>query len=175
MVFDLSKQLLALMSWVEGPFCAFSTLASKSDFTTTQLNFVSQNWWPLRPLGWYGVNTCPMAAFSGFLDSYRPAVLGNALVTILPDPHGQQNRCIFSMSCINVAKRPWYGQLKIKPSYTIVHYYVFSYFIYYGGPTMALLFIIITMYLVSSYIMLAHRRQSMPFWHSLLTINYVLL
>jgi len=30
------------------------------------------------------------------------------------------------MSCINVAKQPWFGQLKIKPSYTIVHYYVFS-------------------------------------------------
>ena len=42
------------------------------------------------------------------------------------------------MSCINVAKRPWYGQLKIKPSYTIVHYYVFSYFIYYGGPPTAI-------------------------------------
>jgi hypothetical protein len=27
------------------------------------------------------------------------------------------------MSCINVAKRPWYGQVKIKPSYTIVLYY----------------------------------------------------
>jgi len=30
------------------------------------------------------------------------------------------------MSCITVAKRPCYGQLKIKPSYTIVHHYVFS-------------------------------------------------
>jgi len=30
------------------------------------------------------------------------------------------------MSCINVAKQPWYGQLKIKPSYTIVCYYVFG-------------------------------------------------
>ena len=26
------------------------------------------------------------------------------------------------MSCITVAKRPWYDQLKIKPSYIIVHY-----------------------------------------------------
>ena len=31
------------------------------------------------------------------------------------------------MSCIvAVAKQPWYGQLKIKPSYPIVCYYVFS-------------------------------------------------
>jgi hypothetical protein len=30
------------------------------------------------------------------------------------------------MSCINLAKRPWYGQLKIKPSYCIVGYCVFS-------------------------------------------------
>jgi hypothetical protein len=42
------------------------------------------------------------------------------------------------MSCINVAKQPCYGQLKIKPSYTIVLYYVFSLFIYYGGPSTAM-------------------------------------
>jgi len=30
------------------------------------------------------------------------------------------------MSCITVAKQPWYGEFKIKPSYTIVHYYVLS-------------------------------------------------
>ena len=29
------------------------------------------------------------------------------------------------MSCINVAKRPCYGLLKIKPSYNIVRYYVY--------------------------------------------------
>ncbi len=28
------------------------------------------------------------------------------------------------MSCITVAKRPCYGQLKIKRSYNIVHYYL---------------------------------------------------
>jgi hypothetical protein len=30
------------------------------------------------------------------------------------------------MSCITVAKRPCYGQLKINPIYTIVHHYVLS-------------------------------------------------
>jgi hypothetical protein len=25
------------------------------------------------------------------------------------------------MSCITIAERPWYGQLKIKPSYSIVY------------------------------------------------------
>jgi hypothetical protein len=30
------------------------------------------------------------------------------------------------MSCITVAKQTWYGQLKIKPSYTIVYHYVLS-------------------------------------------------
>ena len=30
------------------------------------------------------------------------------------------------MSGINVAKKLWYGQLKLKPIYTIVLYYVFS-------------------------------------------------
>ena len=35
----LSTQLVTLMSWGEGPFCAFWTLAAKSDFTTPQLDF----------------------------------------------------------------------------------------------------------------------------------------
>jgi len=30
------------------------------------------------------------------------------------------------MSCMNVAKQPCYGLLKITPSYTIVHYNVIS-------------------------------------------------
>ena len=30
------------------------------------------------------------------------------------------------MSCITVAKWPCYGPLKIKPSYTIIRYYIFS-------------------------------------------------
>jgi len=39
MVFDLSTQLVASMSYVEGPLHAFWTLASESDFhnATTQL------------------------------------------------------------------------------------------------------------------------------------------
>ena len=42
------------------------------------------------------------------------------------------------MSCITVAKQPCYGLLKIKPIYTIVHHYVLSWFLYYGGPLMAI-------------------------------------
>jgi hypothetical protein len=41
------------------------------------------------------------------------------------------------MSCTNVAKRPWYGQLKIKPSYTLF----------------------VALYLVNSYIMVVRRWQ----------------
>jgi hypothetical protein len=63
--FDRSTQLVALMSWVEGPFRAFWTLALKSDFTMPQLDFLRQNRWPWRPLGRYGANTHPMAAPSG--------------------------------------------------------------------------------------------------------------
>jgi len=37
--FNLSTQLVALISWVEGPFLAFLMLASESNFTTPQLNF----------------------------------------------------------------------------------------------------------------------------------------
>jgi hypothetical protein len=42
------------------------------------------------------------------------------------------------MSWITVAKQPCYGPLKIKPSYIIVHYYVISYFVYFGGPPTAM-------------------------------------
>jgi hypothetical protein len=42
------------------------------------------------------------------------------------------------LSCITIAKRPCYGLLKIKPSYTIVHHYVLSYFLNYGDPPTAM-------------------------------------
>jgi hypothetical protein len=68
------------------------------------------------------------------------------LGTVPSDPHGHRNgsrsRSFFSvidfMSCITVAKRPCYGLLKINPSYNIVHNYVFSKFVYYGGPPTAM-------------------------------------
>ena len=37
------------------------------------------------------------------------------------------------IACITVAKLPYFGRLKIKPSNNIVPYYVFILFIYYGG------------------------------------------
>ncbi len=65
--------------------------------------------------------------------SPRPVVLGDALGIAPMHCHDHQigswMRCIFSVvnfnSCIIVAEQPWYGQLKINPTYTIVHYYVF--------------------------------------------------
>jgi hypothetical protein len=42
------------------------------------------------------------------------------------------------MSCITGAKRQCYGQLKIKPSYDIVRYFVLIYFLYYGSPPKAI-------------------------------------
>jgi hypothetical protein len=60
-----STQLAALMSWVEGPLCAFWTLALKSDFTTQQLYYLRKNRWPWRLLGQYGANTGPIPASSG--------------------------------------------------------------------------------------------------------------
>jgi hypothetical protein len=39
---------------------------------------------------------------------------------------GQFLSVIDFMSCITVAKGPFYGLLKIKPSYAIVHHYVLS-------------------------------------------------
>jgi hypothetical protein len=42
------------------------------------------------------------------------------------------------LPCITVAKQPCYGQLKVKPSYNIVCYYVVIQFVYYGGPPTAM-------------------------------------
>jgi len=42
------------------------------------------------------------------------------------------------LSCITVVKQPCYGQLKIKPSYYIVGYYVLIEFVYYCGPPTAM-------------------------------------
>ena len=42
------------------------------------------------------------------------------------------------LSCITVAKRPCYGQLKIKPSHTIVCYYVLILLVLFGHPPMAM-------------------------------------
>ena len=42
------------------------------------------------------------------------------------------------MSCITKAKQPWYGPLKLKPSYIIVHCYGISKFVYFGGPPTAM-------------------------------------
>ena len=42
------------------------------------------------------------------------------------------------VSCITGAKRQCYGQLKIKPSYDIVRYFVLIYFLYYGSPPKAI-------------------------------------
>jgi hypothetical protein len=56
---------LMMMSWGEGPFRAFWMLASKSDFTMPQLDFLRRNWWPWRLPRQYRTNTCLMAASSG--------------------------------------------------------------------------------------------------------------
>ena len=42
------------------------------------------------------------------------------------------------LSCITVAKRPCYGRLKIKPSHTIVCYYVLIELVLFGHPLMAM-------------------------------------
>ncbi len=39
---------------------------------------------------------------------------------------GQFFSFVNCLSCITVTKRPCYGQLKLKPSYIIIHYYVIS-------------------------------------------------
>jgi hypothetical protein len=39
---------------------------------------------------------------------------------------------------INLAKEPCYGSLKLKTTYTHVHYYVYCYFVPYWPPPMAI-------------------------------------
>ncbi len=46
---------------------------------------------PWRPLGWYRVSSCPMAASSGFLGSPRHAASGNAVCFSLAHRHGHWN------------------------------------------------------------------------------------
>jgi hypothetical protein len=82
-----------------------------------QLDFLRRNRRPWRPPGRYGTNTRPIAAFSGIKGSPRPAVLGDVLGTVLPDPHGHRNAreaspfysVVDFMSCVTVAKRSCYG------------------------------------------------------------------
>ncbi len=57
------------------------------------------------------------------------------------------------MSCITIAKQPCYGPLKISRA----------------------ILLFINMLLVSSYIIAAHQKQSMPFWLSLPTVGERLL
>ena len=99
MAFHLSTKLVASMSWVEGPFCTFLALASKSDFTTPQLNFLRQNryhgirqgntgqilarWW--RPVASRVALDLPYWAMCSALYHLKPH--GNR--------NGQQSRCIF--------------------------------------------------------------------------------
>ena len=91
------------MSWVEGPFRAFWTLALRLSFVSKKVRyalakcylcFVFSSWWrrrrPWRPPGRYGASTHPVAAFSGFAWSHQNAPSSDVTRDVLPRRHGRR-------------------------------------------------------------------------------------
>ena len=132
-VIDLFMQLVDSISWVEGPCCAFLTLASGSDFHNATTRFFTptiddhgicrgNTWWMLarwwRPVAYRVALDLPYWAMRSA--PYRLIRMATKMARVA----GQFFSVIDFMSCTTIAKRPCYGLLKIKPSYNIVHHYV---------------------------------------------------
>ena len=128
MVFDLSVQLVALMSWVEGPFCAFWMLALESDFTMPQLDFLRQKLMTMESAGAIhgkflpdgGVQWLRMKLWTCSIGRCMPYRTGTSSW-----PSKRPSNLVFfsfiinSMFARNISQRPCYGQYKVKPSYVI--------------------------------------------------------
>ncbi len=133
MVFDLPTQLVSLMSWVEGPFRAFWTLELRKAisqrhnsmfYTKIDDHGVHRGntgwihaWWRRKVASRVALDLPYWAMSSAPYHLIRMAIEMASKVDAFFS-------VINFISCMNVAKRPWYGQLKIKVSYTIVCYYV---------------------------------------------------
>jgi hypothetical protein len=111
--FHLSTKLVASMSWVEGLFCAFLALASKSDFTTHSIFYAKINdhgirrgktgqiltqWW--RPMASRVALDLPYWAMCSALYHLIRMAIGMASKV------GAYFSAIDFMSCINVVKQP---------------------------------------------------------------------
>ena len=109
-----------------------------------QLDFLCWNQWPWRPPGQYRVNIWqlwhPVPVVSRVALDLPYWVMRSApyclirMAIEMAREAGPFFSVVYFISCITVAKRPSYGLLKIKPSYTTVCHYVYIQFIYYGDP-----------------------------------------
>ena len=144
--FNLSTQLVAWMSWVEGPvLCLLSTSFGKQFHNTT-------TWFCYAKIDDHGVRRgdtgqvlaqwwCPVASRVALdlpywvlhLALYR---LIHMAIKMAHEAGGAYFSVVNVLSCITLPKWPCYGRFKIKLSYTIVCNYALIYFVYYGGmPT----------------------------------------
>ena len=141
-------QLVALMSWVEGSFCAFWMLALEQQFHNTATSFFYTNiddhdirrgdmgwilawWW--RPVASKVALDLPHWAMCSA--QYRLIRMAIKMAC----ESGAFFSVVNFISCITIAKWPCYGPLKIKPGYnTVCYYYALIYSVYYDGPPTAM-------------------------------------
>ena len=99
LAFDHSTQLVALMCWLEGPFCAFWLLASETASHNTKTRFSTPKSMTMASAGAMQGKYWPLTASSGIYGSPIPAVLGDAHHFAPTHRLGHQNdqwrRCIF--------------------------------------------------------------------------------
>ncbi len=151
-------KLAASMTWVECPFCSFLLLASRSDFHTPQLDFLGEKSMTMvfagAIRGEYSPDGCvqwhlglPWTWFVGRCAWHRTTWF--AWPSKWPTMEAHLFVIALFFAWLIVAKQPCYCPLTliIKPSCQCVH----------------------LMLLVRSYLMVARRRQWMPFWLPLST------
>ncbi len=85
-------KLVALMTWVEGPFRVPKVTTSLGKKYNKCCVFTRwRRRWPWRSSGRYNASTRPMAAYSGFAWSHQYALLGNVPRVVSPRRHGRRN------------------------------------------------------------------------------------
>ena len=131
-----------------------TALPRPSKWSTTWTHFalsfcLLSLWWPP---GQYG-SSHPMAAFSGFYESFGPPPLGDAPGIAPLHRHGYQNGQQQRYICLllqplsfdqNIAKRHCYGPFKLTPSYYINVISVISLFVSYWPPPLTMDTVLVT-------------------------------
>ena len=106
--------------------CTATASKTASKVSTFTLLFCLLSPWRLQEQ--YGASSCTMVTSSGLQCSPGYAALGNAACIASTPPHGHRNGLQWRCICLSsqpllsdqiVAKRPWYGPLKVTPSYDI--------------------------------------------------------
>jgi hypothetical protein len=128
---DLPTQLVTSMSCVEGPFRAFLRIASESesDFHNTTTQFFTLKSMTIRQGDTGRILTRwrhPVASRVALDLPYWVMCSASYILIRMAIETPRDAGPFFLSSILCIAKRPCYGQLKIKRSYIIVHYYVIS-------------------------------------------------